>query len=189
MHAQEKGCMPMPIQISLDLLAVILLPVALLCTSWHWFWFEGWIFGLWLVALNYTMFLYMYFEDLNCSWKGTENPEAPVRNDGSSCTFLKWVLCSVSSCPCILKYGWSHFPVYIDAMGFMFLLASFYLFLKSYMENILLSIGTGTIGKGSKSNFQRILWMDKTPSPLPWRYFDVFRRPPLLGSPYGFIEC
>lgn len=71
---------PSKIRISLALICVLLLPVALLYTSGNWFWIQGLIFGLWLVALTYTLFLYMYFYDPEPLMERYRKPGTPGEN-------------------------------------------------------------------------------------------------------------
>lgn len=183
---------PSPIRISLALIAVILLPVALLYTSGNWFWFEGWIFGLWLVALTYTIFLYMYFEDPELLMERYRKPGSPGEKGWDryfiyllEVGFVLWFLIMPLDAE---KYGWSPaFPIYIEAMGFMFLVACSYLFLKSYMENTYLSpLVRIQLERGQKVISSGVYGWIRHPLYL-GGILMFLGGPLLLGSLYGFI--
>jgi len=58
----------------LALIFVLIFPVLILLISGNWFWIQGWIFGLWLLALCYAIVLYMYFFDPELYMERTRRP-------------------------------------------------------------------------------------------------------------------
>jgi protein-S-isoprenylcysteine O-methyltransferase Ste14 len=183
---------PSKIRITVALICVLLLPVALLYTSGNWLWIQGWIFGLWLVALTYTIFLYMYFYDPELLMERYRKPGTPGEKGWDRyfmyllvLGFMAWFLIMPMDAE---KYAWSpNFPFYLEAVGLIFLVGCFYLFLKSYMDNTYLSplvriqsergqkvVSTGVYG-----------WIRH---PLYLGGILLFLGGPLLlGSIYGFI--
>jgi len=60
----------------------------------NWFWIQGLIFGLWLVALTYTLFLYMYFYDPEPLMERYRKPGTPGENTigKRSKSSFNWIL-------------------------------------------------------------------------------------------------
>ncbi|KUK79958.1 MAG: Isoprenylcysteine carboxyl methyltransferase, partial [Petrotoga mobilis] len=110
---------PSKLRITAALISVLLLPVALLYTSGNWFWIQGWIFGLWLVALTYTIFLYMYFYDPELLMERYRNPWSSGEKSWDRyfmyfliLEFMLWFLIMPMDAE---KYGWSpNFPFYLE---------------------------------------------------------------------------
>jgi protein-S-isoprenylcysteine O-methyltransferase Ste14 len=183
---------PSKIRISLALLSVLFLPFGMLYLSGNWLWIQGWIFSLWLVALCFTIFGYMYFYDpelLQERYKkpGSEGEKGWDRIFMYSLEFgfsLWFIIMPLDA----ERFGWTtNFPLYLEALGLVFLGACFYLFIKSYMDNTYLSplvriqsereqkvISTGVYG-----------WI-RHPLYL-GGIFMFLGGPLLLGSFYGFI--
>ena len=156
------------------------------------FWIQGWIFGLWLVALTYTIFLYMYFYDPELLMERYRKPGSSSEKGWDRyfmyllvLGFMAWFLIMPMDAE---KYGWiPNFPFYLEAVGLIFLVGCFYLSLKSYMDNTYLSpllriqsergqkvVSTGVYG-----------WIRH---PLYLGGILMFLGAPLLlGSIYGFI--
>lgn len=134
---------PSKVRISLALISILFLPVALLYISGNWFWVQGWIFSLWLVALCYTIFIYMYFYDPALLEERYRQPGSEGEKGWDKyfiylldVGFTLWFVII----PLDQRFSWTtNFPLYIEALGLVFLGACFFLFLKSYMENTFLS--------------------------------------------------
>jgi protein-S-isoprenylcysteine O-methyltransferase Ste14 len=183
---------PSKIRISLALICVLLLPVALLYTSGNWFWIQGWIFGLWLVALTYTIFLYMYFYDPELLRERYRKPGTPGEKGWDRyfmyllvLGFMTWFLIMPMDAE---KYGWSpNFPFYLEVVGLIFLVGCFYLFLKSYMDNTYLSpLVRIQSERGQKVVSTGVYGQIRHPLYLGGILFFL-GGPLLLGSIYGFI--
>ncbi len=128
----------------LALTSVLLFPVILLFISGNWLWIQGGIFGLWLVALCYTIILYMYFYDpeLLLERYRRHGDEGEKEWDKYfmyllTAGFLLWfVIIPLDAERFKLT---ASFSMYLEVLGLFFLVGCFYLFLKSYMENTYLS--------------------------------------------------
>jgi protein-S-isoprenylcysteine O-methyltransferase Ste14 len=111
--------------------------------SGNWFWVEGWIFGLWLVALCYAVLFYMYFFDPELYMERTQRPGREGEK-GWDRYFMYWLYIGFTLwlviSPLDERFKWtSNFPWVLEVIGFIFLVVCFYLFLKSYMDNTYLS--------------------------------------------------
>ncbi len=186
-----KTDVPSRARVLLALIFVLIFPVLILFISGNWFWIEGWIFGLWLVVLCYAIVLYMYFFDPELYLERTRRPGSEGEKGWDRyfmyqlyIGFTLWFVIS----PLDERFNWTtNFPLYLEALGLVFLVACFYLFLKSYMENTYLS----PLVRIQKERDQKLIstgvysWVRH---PLYLGAFLFFLGGPLvMGSLYGLI--
>lgn len=134
---------PSRARLSLALIFTLIFPVITLFISGNWFWVEGWIFGLWLVALCYAVLFYMYFFDPELYMERTHRPGSEGEK-GWDRYFMYWLYIGFTMwfilSPLDERFHWTaNFPWILEVLGLIFLVACFYLFLKSYKDNTYLS--------------------------------------------------
>jgi len=122
------------------LLYILLIPALFLLLSMNQGWPEGWIFSLWLLFLCYCVILYLYRKDpaflAERFWHlGDDRRERLDRYVFYSLLigFIVWIVIM----PLDVKwFSWSlSFPLFLKALGGAGLVASFFLFLRSYTDN------------------------------------------------------
>jgi protein-S-isoprenylcysteine O-methyltransferase Ste14 len=126
------------------LLFILLFPALLLALSGDWFWPEGWVFSIWLLALSYSTILYLYKKDPALLVERYQKPGAGNQEHwdryvvyGLLIGFTLWIIIMPLDAK---RFGWSPaFPLWLQALGFAALIGSFYLFFRSYTDNTFLS--------------------------------------------------
>jgi protein-S-isoprenylcysteine O-methyltransferase Ste14 len=128
----------------LSLIYVLIWPALLLYLSKDWHWIEGWIFGLWFLALCYATIIYLYRNDSELLAERFKMPGAKNQKKWDKYFILMLVILFTVWFIIIpfdaKRYHWTaNFPVGLKIFGGILLLPSFYLFFRSYVENTFLS--------------------------------------------------
>ena len=132
------------LQVLGSLLFILLFPVLLLELSGDLSWREGWIFSIWFIVLCYSTILYLYRMDpalLEERFKqpGTSNEKGWDKDvvAGLVVGFTLWIIIMPLD---VKRYGWSQAPPeWLQVIGIVMLVGSYYLFFRSYAENTFLS--------------------------------------------------
>jgi protein-S-isoprenylcysteine O-methyltransferase Ste14 len=123
---------------------ILIFPILILFLSGDWFWVEGWIFDVWFLVMCFTVIVYLYRSDpalLTERYKkpGTANQKGWDRYFvyGLVVGFFAWIVIMPLDAK---RFGWtSGFPVWLQAVGAILLLLSFFLFFRAYKDNTFLS--------------------------------------------------
>ncbi|MCI0574035.1 MAG: isoprenylcysteine carboxylmethyltransferase family protein [Myxococcaceae bacterium] len=119
-------------------------PVLQLWLAGDWRWVEGWLFGLWFVALSATCITWLYRKDpallaerYRKPGTGGE-PRADTRLVyGMLVGFLVWIVLPPLDAR---RFGWTaRLPLWLEAFGGVLLLAAAFLLFRSFTDNPFLS--------------------------------------------------
>jgi protein-S-isoprenylcysteine O-methyltransferase Ste14 len=124
----------------LSMIFLLLCPASILFLSGDWSWVEGWIFGIWFIALSFTSMLYLVRKDPGLLAErfrkpGTGNEEAWDRYVVYALMlgFTAWLVLMPLDAK---RYKWtSSFPLWLKVCGGIALLPSFFLLYRSYTDN------------------------------------------------------
>jgi protein-S-isoprenylcysteine O-methyltransferase Ste14 len=119
---------------------ILIWPVLLLFLSGDWLWVEGWIFNIWLLLLCFVTISYLYRKDpalLAERFKkpGTANQKGWDRFVvyGLGLGFIAWIVVMPLDAK---RFAWTTgFPIWLQVLGGIGLLISFFFFYRSYVEN------------------------------------------------------
>jgi protein-S-isoprenylcysteine O-methyltransferase Ste14 len=171
---------------------ILIWPVLLFFLSGDWLWIEGWVFDIWLLLLCFFTINYLYRKDpalLAERFKkpGTANQKGWDRFVvyGLGLGFIAWIIIMPLDAK---RFAWTvSWPLWLKAIGGLGLLASFFLFYRSYTENTFASplvriqaerkqhvISTGVYGIVRHPMYLAGLLM-------------FLGAPIVLGSMYGFL--
>jgi protein-S-isoprenylcysteine O-methyltransferase Ste14 len=125
-------------------LYILIFPALILVLSGDLFWPEGWIFGIWLLALSYSTILYLYRKDPALLEERFKQPGEGGQAGwdryvvyGLVVGFIIWVVVMPLDAE---RFGWSPaFPLWLEAIGLALLVGSAFLFFRSYTDNTFLS--------------------------------------------------
>jgi protein-S-isoprenylcysteine O-methyltransferase Ste14 len=173
-------------------LYILIFPILLIFLSEDWFWIEGYIFSIWFIILCYTTIIYLYRKDpalLMERYKqpGTENQKGWDKYVviGLFIGFIFWVIIMPLDAK---RFEWTHnFPWWLKVIGGICLIQSFFIFLRSYIDNTFLSplvrIQTERIHKVVTTGVYGIV---RHPMYLGGLLLFI-GTPMLLGSAYGVV--
>ncbi len=127
-----------------QIIFIFLWPAALIFLSGNWFWAEGWIFGVWFVALSLSRVMYMFHQDPELLEErsrkfGTGNHEGWDKYLVFMIviTVMVWFVVMPLDAE---RYAWTtNFPVQLKVIGGILLVASFFFIYRSYTDNTFLS--------------------------------------------------
>ena len=127
-----------------QIIFILLWPTALLFLSGNWFWVEGWIFGIWFVALSLSRVIYMLHQDPELLEErsrklGTGNQEGWDKYLVFMIviTVLIWFVIMPLDAE---RYAWTtDFPALLKVFGGVLLVLSFFFIYRSYTDNTFLS--------------------------------------------------
>jgi protein-S-isoprenylcysteine O-methyltransferase Ste14 len=133
-----------PGRLVLSLVYVLIFPALLLLLSGSSRWIEGWLFSAWYGALCFTTILWLYRRDPALLAERYQRPGAGNQKGwdvyvvvGIAVGFVAWIVIIPLDAK---RYAWSPgFPVWLKAVGCAALLASSFLFFRSYTDNTYLS--------------------------------------------------
>jgi len=131
-------------KVAFAFLFVLLFPALVLILSGDFFWPEGWIFSIWFIILCYSTILYIYRKDPALLAERYRKPGSGNQPKwdryvfyGIVIGFSIWVVIMPLDAK---RFGWSPaFPLWLQALGFAALIASSFLFFRSYTDNTFLS--------------------------------------------------
>jgi protein-S-isoprenylcysteine O-methyltransferase Ste14 len=133
-----------PARMILTAFGLLIFPVLILFLSGDWLWVEGWIFNIWLIALCAATIIYLYRKDPGLLAERYKKPGAAGQKGwdryvvyGLALGFTLWILIMPLDAK---RFGWSpEFPLWAKILGGTGLLASSFLFFRSYVDNTFLS--------------------------------------------------
>jgi protein-S-isoprenylcysteine O-methyltransferase Ste14 len=122
----------------------LIIPALLLWLSGDWRWTEGWTFSAWFIALCFTTIIFLYRHDPALLAERFKQPGAGNQKGwdtyvvyGLLVGFIAWIVLMPLDAR---RYGWSGpFPVELKVLGAAALLASSFLFFRSFTDNTFLS--------------------------------------------------
>lgn len=125
-------------------ISFLIWPVVILFLSGNWFWTAGWIFGIWFVVLSVVRTVYLYRKDPELlderSRKpGTGNQERWDKYMVSLLTvvFIIWFIVMPLDAE---RFRWTvNFPWWLQVVGGILLLLSFFFSYRAYTDNTFLS--------------------------------------------------
>jgi protein-S-isoprenylcysteine O-methyltransferase Ste14 len=132
-----------PLKLAATGIYLLLWPALQLWLSGNWFWIEGWIFGMWFVALCTTCIVWLYRKDPELLAERYRRPGTggQSRADarivyGIVLGFLTWIVVP----PLDARFGWS--PAlrwWLQAAGGLLLLGAAFFLFRSFTDNTYLS--------------------------------------------------
>src|SRR5258706_11054366 len=119
-------------------------PTLLFVLACDWWWVEGWIFSSWFVALCTTCILWLYRKDPALLAERYRRPGSGGQKGwdkfvvyGLVLGFIGWITIIPLDAK---RFGWTpQMPIWLEALGGMFLLLSSVLFFRSFTDNTFLS--------------------------------------------------
>jgi protein-S-isoprenylcysteine O-methyltransferase Ste14 len=139
-HAPKTGLL----KLLFTLVYILLFPVLLLLMAGDWFWPEGWIFSIWLVALCFTTIIYLYIYDPALLAERYKKPGSGDQKGwdkyvvyGLMAGFLVWIIIMPLDAK---RFGWtSWFPLWVKIAGWLELIISSIFMFRAYSDNTFLS--------------------------------------------------
>lgn len=131
-------------RIILTILYLLIFPFLLLFLSGDWYWAEGWIFSIWFILMCSITIIYLYRKDPELLIERYKKPGDANQKTwdkyvviGIVIGFLAWIIIMPLDAK---RFDWSGpFPIYLEIMGAILLLFSFFFFFRSYTDNTYLS--------------------------------------------------
>lgn len=145
--ALKEPMPPAPPVSSLKLVAtgayLLAWPALLLWLSADWRWPEGWLFGLWFVSLCATCVGWLYREDPALLAERYRKPGSGGQSQADANTvyaLLFGFIASIVLPPLdARRFGWSHLPRWLEAVGGVSLLGAAFFLFRSFKDNTFLS--------------------------------------------------
>ncbi len=132
-------------QIILSCIATtIFFPALILLLSGDFFWLEGWIFSLWLVAMVMSSTIYLYFYDPALLAERSKAPGSDNQKQWdkylSTVIYLSMIIWLIVMPLDAKRFAWSpQFSLWLKALGGVALAPSLFLIYRSTVENTYLS--------------------------------------------------
>jgi len=131
-------------QIILFVAVLLLLPAIIFLLAGNWLWIEGWILTVWWIALYAAIFVYLYRNDpallierLRRPGTGGEKRWDTYWVYGVEIGFFSWLAIMPLDAQ---RYKWSPpFPLWVQTIGVIGLVLSFFLMYRAYTDNPFLS--------------------------------------------------
>ena len=119
-------------------------PALILFLSGNWFWIEGWLFGIWFVALSLSRTVYLYRKDPELLNERSRKPGTGNQNGWDkylvyllAVIFITWFLIMPLDAE---RFALTvNFPVWLKVLGGILLLISFFFLYRAYTDNTFLS--------------------------------------------------
>ena len=110
-----------------------------------WFWTEGLIFSVWLLLLCYTTIIYLYRKDPSLLLERYQQPGTVNQKGwdkyvviGLLVGFVTWIVIMPLDAK---RFNWTTYhSLWLQLLGCIFLIFSFFFFLRSYTDNTFLSL-------------------------------------------------
>jgi len=126
------------------LLYTLIFPALILLLSGDPFWPAGWVFGIWFILLCFSTILYLSGKDPALLAERYQKPGAGNQEGwdryvvyGIVIGFLAWILIMPLDAK---RFGWSPlFPLWLNVIGVVCMIGSFFLFFRSFTDNTFLS--------------------------------------------------
>jgi len=112
--------------------------------SGNWLWLQGWIFSIWFLGLCYLTIIYLYLYDPALLEERYRKPGSGEEKGWDK--YLVYILFSSFVVWFVImpldaqRFAWTtHFPIWLEALGFIFLIGSAFFLLRSYKDNTFVS--------------------------------------------------
>jgi protein-S-isoprenylcysteine O-methyltransferase Ste14 len=125
-------------------LYILIFPIILLFLSGDWFWTEGLIFSAWFLLLCYTTIIYLYRKDPSLLIERYQKPGTVNQKGwdkyvviGLLVGFITWIVIMPLDAK---RFEWTTYQsIWLQLLGCIFLILSFFFFVRSYTDNTFLS--------------------------------------------------
>lgn len=119
---------------------ILIWPVLLLFLSGDWLWIEGWIFNTWLLLLCFITISYLYRKDPALLAERFKKPGSANQKGwdrfivyGLGLGFIAWIVIMPLDAK---RFAWTvDFPLWLQVLGGVGLLLSFFFFYRAYVDN------------------------------------------------------
>lgn len=109
-----------------------------------WYWVEGWIFGIGVISFLYTITIYLYIKDPALLKERMKMPGYGGQKGWDkfwlilfAILLMVWLVIMPLDAR---RFGWSPvFPLWVQILGGIFLILSFYVMMRSFADNTYLS--------------------------------------------------
>jgi protein-S-isoprenylcysteine O-methyltransferase Ste14 len=165
-------------QLIVSLLFPAFFPTLIVALSGDFFWIEGWIWGIWFITLCVVTTLYLYTNDPallkeRFTQQRTDN-QRPL--DAyiiylTGIVFLAWIIIMPIDAK---KCSWTVFPLWLEIVGGVGLIPSFYFFFRAFYDNTFLS----PVIRIQKERKQKVISTG---------VYGVVRHPMYLGAVFLFL--
>lgn len=123
---------------------ILIIPVLVFLLSGDLLWFEGWIFGIWLITISVITLIYLAEKDPELLRERFKQPGSDNQKlwdkyflYGFQLLFLAWIVIMPLDGR---RYEWTaYFPLWLKALGGIGLLISFFFLYRSFTDNTFLS--------------------------------------------------
>jgi len=127
-----------------QIIFILIWPVLLIFLSGNWFWVEGYVFGIWFVALSMLRIIYLHRKDPELLKERSKKPGTGNQMGMDkyivyviAALFLTWFVVMPLDAE---RYLWTvNFPVLLKLLGGILLIISFFFLYRSYTDNTFLS--------------------------------------------------
>lgn len=130
-------------QFIFSLIFPCLFPALIISLSGDLHWIEGWIWGVWFVALCVITTVYLHAKDPallkeRFQQQRTDNqkPEQAYIIYLTGLIFFLWLIIMPID---VKKCSWTHMPLWVEILGAMGLIPSFYFMFRAFYDNTFLS--------------------------------------------------
>jgi protein-S-isoprenylcysteine O-methyltransferase Ste14 len=131
-------------QILLCILFPAIFPALILLLGGDVCWIEAWIFAIWYLLMCWSIPLYLYYKDPDLLSERFIKPGEGGQKDWdkyflsiTAIAFIAWVIIIPLDAK---RYGWStHFPLWLQVLGGIGLIKSYFFFFRSFSDNTFLS--------------------------------------------------
>jgi protein-S-isoprenylcysteine O-methyltransferase Ste14 len=118
----------------------LMIPAAMLLISGDWLWIQGWIWGVWFIAMCWSTTIYLYFKDQDLLQERLK----PMHDGGQkkNATNLIYVIGLVCVAWIIVipldakRYIWTAgFPISVEIIGALLLLGAWFFIFRTFRDN------------------------------------------------------
>jgi protein-S-isoprenylcysteine O-methyltransferase Ste14 len=132
------------VKLFLTFIYVLIFPAVLLFISGNWLWPEGWIFSIWFLGLSYLTIIYLYRYDPALLEERYRQPGSGGEKGWDKyfvyILFPSFVIWFVIMPLDAQRFAWTtHFPVWLESLGLIFLIGSAFFLFRSYKDNAFVS--------------------------------------------------
>jgi protein-S-isoprenylcysteine O-methyltransferase Ste14 len=132
------------VKLFLTFIYVLIFPTVLFFISGNWLWLQGWIFSIWFLGLCYLTIIYLYLYDPTLLEERYRKPGSGEEKRWDKYffyvlfpSFVVWFVIMPLDAQ---RFAWTtHFPIWLEPLGFIFLIGSAFFLLRSYKDNTFVS--------------------------------------------------
>jgi protein-S-isoprenylcysteine O-methyltransferase Ste14 len=166
------------VQLIFSLIFPAFFPTVIIALSGDLFWVEGWIWGIWFIALCVFTTLYLYMHDpallkerFQKQGVNNQKPEQAYLIYLTFFIFLAWIVIMPIDAK---KCSWTEFPLWLQTIGGLGLIPSFFFIFRAFYDNTFLS----PLIRVQKERKQRVITTG---------VYGVVRHPMYLGALCMFV--